>query len=303
MYFRDSIGIDLSNLLHRDMATIYELQEGEHIYVRRSGYTHHGLYLGDGQVVQYSGHSAESVRGRIEIVSMPVFVGDSKGDVKIRVYEKRRHGRVASVARALTRLGERLYNVIFNNCEHFVTWCITGWHSSSQVNKALKFAYDVYRLSRVTLHTLLTRSWTLSDILDVRSPMYRLAKRVATAVAKRAVKAIASSKAKIATRILTEGIKASMKLVGATIMPVGFAVVIAAHTTLELMSAATGIPVQRLPSAIVGVIDTVVVKICTTAKGIFRKAVDIVKNIGRRIWDGVGSRIGGIFRWAVDFFD
>ncbi|WP_061953319.1 lecithin retinol acyltransferase family protein [Cupriavidus pauculus] len=284
----------------KDMATVYELKGGDHIYVRRFGYSHHGLYLGDGQVIQYSGHSADDLMGKIEVVPMHVFVGDTGGEVKVRVYEKRRFGRPASIARALGRLGEKLYNVILNNCEHFVTWCITGWHSSRQVNRAAKLVYDVYRLSRVTLNTLLTHSWTLSDLLDPGSLMYRLAKRVAAAVAKRATKAIASPNARMATRILTEGINASMKIAGATIMPVGFAIVIAAHTTLELMSAATGIRVQSLPRAIIGVVRGIVTKVCATAKGVFRKAVDMVKSIGKRIWDGVGTRIGGIFRWAQD---
>lgn len=282
------------------MATVYELKGGDHIYVRRQRYSHHGLYLGDGQVVQYSGHSSDDLMGKIEIVPMHVFVGDAQGDVKVRVYEKRRFGRSASIARALSRLGEKFYNVILNNCEHFVTWCVTGWHSSRQVNKVAKLAYDVYRLSRVTLNTLVTHSWTLSDLLDPNSLMYRLAKRVAAAMARRAVKAITSPNARMATRVLTEGINSSMKIVGATIMPVGLATVIAAHTALELLSAATGIPVPRMPRTIIDVVRLVVTKVCSLAKGAFRKTIDLVKRIGQQAWDGIGNKIGGIFRWARD---
>lgn len=64
------------------MATLYDQREGDHIYVRRTGYTHHGLYLGDSTVIQYSGHSADAVMGKIEIVPMHDFVGDGDGDVK-----------------------------------------------------------------------------------------------------------------------------------------------------------------------------------------------------------------------------
>ena len=37
------------------------------------------------------------------------------------------------VRRAKSRLGEDQYNLAFNNCEHFATWCKTGHSKSSQV--------------------------------------------------------------------------------------------------------------------------------------------------------------------------
>ena len=38
--------------------------------------------------------------------------------------------------RAHNRLGERSYNLLFNNCEHFVMWCIKDQHHSPQVTEA-----------------------------------------------------------------------------------------------------------------------------------------------------------------------
>ena len=35
---------------------------------------------------------------------------------------------------------DRNYNLLFNNCEHFATWCKTGRHRSGQVNSALERA-------------------------------------------------------------------------------------------------------------------------------------------------------------------
>ena len=37
------------------------------------------------------------------------------------------------VARARSMLGKPGYDLIFNNCEHFATWCVTGEHCSAQV--------------------------------------------------------------------------------------------------------------------------------------------------------------------------
>jgi hypothetical protein len=39
------------------------------------------------------------------------------------------------IQRAESRLNEDKYDLIFNNCEHFATWCKTGKHESEQVNR------------------------------------------------------------------------------------------------------------------------------------------------------------------------
>ena len=46
----------------------------------------------------------------------------------------------AVVARAEAMLGRSGYHLFSNNCEHFATWCVTGEHSSSQVEAALSAA-------------------------------------------------------------------------------------------------------------------------------------------------------------------
>ncbi|NWG75003.1 MAG: lecithin retinol acyltransferase family protein, partial [Rubrivivax sp.] len=40
--------------------------------------------------------------------------------------------------RALSRVGERKYNLAFRNCEHFAVWCATGLHASQQVEGVLR---------------------------------------------------------------------------------------------------------------------------------------------------------------------
>jgi hypothetical protein len=37
------------------------------------------------------------------------------------------------VDRAMSRLGERQYNLLFNNCEHFASWCKIGISQSKQI--------------------------------------------------------------------------------------------------------------------------------------------------------------------------
>jgi Lecithin retinol acyltransferase len=38
------------------------------------------------------------------------------------------------IERAMSRLGDGDYNLVFNNCRHFARWCVTGEHVSDQVN-------------------------------------------------------------------------------------------------------------------------------------------------------------------------
>lgn len=40
------------------------------------------------------------------------------------------------IKRAESRLGERAYKLLLNNCEHFATWCVTGKAKSKQVRRA-----------------------------------------------------------------------------------------------------------------------------------------------------------------------
>lgn len=39
-------------------------------------------------------------------------------------------------ARAASMIGRSGYDLFSNNCEHFATWCVTGEHSSAQVEMA-----------------------------------------------------------------------------------------------------------------------------------------------------------------------
>jgi len=53
-------------------------------------------------------------------------------------YERRK-----ATHRALSRVGERAYNYVSNNCEHFKNWVHSGEHRSEQVNKAGNIALTV----------------------------------------------------------------------------------------------------------------------------------------------------------------
>ena len=55
-----------------------------------------------------------------------------KNIVKYKIYSPEE-----TVKRARSRIGERSFNLGFNNCEYFAVWCKTGVSQSYQVNLVL----------------------------------------------------------------------------------------------------------------------------------------------------------------------
>lgn len=110
-----------------DGASVDELTPGMHVVAHRIGYQHHGIYIGDGQVVAYLLDTG------VTVCSWSTF---ADGD-KVTVYEHddALYSADEIVDRALDRVGEDDYNLVFNNCEHFANWCITGQAKSYQVRE------------------------------------------------------------------------------------------------------------------------------------------------------------------------
>ena len=107
--------------------------KGQHLYVSRDLYTHHGLGDGRGGVIHYSEPTDGPAKGRVRRTSLDQFARG--GDIKIHAYQSRRFSSDEAVKRAESRIGKDGYSLWGNNCEHFVSWCITGDHSSKQVNR------------------------------------------------------------------------------------------------------------------------------------------------------------------------
>jgi hypothetical protein len=104
---------------------------GAHLMTPRRGYTHHGIYVGRGRVVQYGGLSHGLRRGPVEEVALLQFARGRP--IWLRLEEPRQFDRDEVVHRARARLGEDRYNVLTNNCEHFCEWCVRGEPRSHQV--------------------------------------------------------------------------------------------------------------------------------------------------------------------------
>ncbi len=110
------------------------MARADHIYVNRGSYTHHGVDAGDGTVIHCTGEPGRAkINAAIERTSMDDFL--KGGEPKIRRYGKR-DDVDTPMSRAESRIGDKEYHLVVNNCEHFATWCCTGRSSSQQVRGA-----------------------------------------------------------------------------------------------------------------------------------------------------------------------
>lgn len=108
------------------------IEIGAHLISSRIGYTHHGIYVGNGRVVHYSGLSDGLNDGAVEEVSLEEFTGENSYSVK--EHKNSKYDSYSIVQRARSRIGEDYYCVFSNNCEHFCEWCINDNHNSGQVD-------------------------------------------------------------------------------------------------------------------------------------------------------------------------
>ena len=144
------------------VSCLSELHPGDHIRVNRGVYHHHMLVVevvSDDQlrVIHYTGAEEleEAVDGTASSASSSAVsssfsfgsAGQMNGEVKeellpikpndIQLLKYRNsptsmYCAIDAIDRARTRLGEKRYSVIRNNCEHFVNWAKTGSAESHQ---------------------------------------------------------------------------------------------------------------------------------------------------------------------------
>ena len=93
-------------------------QKGDHIATIRSLYSHHGIYDGAGGVYEYQDY-------RVMHRTLKDFADND--DLYV-VNESSPYSPDAIVRRAKKRYdaGEKNYNLLWNNCQSFATWCRCG---------------------------------------------------------------------------------------------------------------------------------------------------------------------------------
>jgi Lecithin retinol acyltransferase len=128
---------------------------GAHLKSSRVVYSHHGVYIGGGKVVHYAGFCRRWWPGPVEEVTLTRFaVGHT---IRIVDHITRTYSPQEIVDRARSRVGERNYRLLTNNCEHFCNWCVSGYSRSAQAERpmqALRALAHRTRAGRCLLATL-----------------------------------------------------------------------------------------------------------------------------------------------------
>ena len=136
----------------RRVYLLNELQIGDHIsFHRMSGsYWHHAIVerihveTDELDVIEYSNTAKEFLNGNcspprklndIELAKVVRGRYNFQSEVVYLMLHEHCFDRATVVERATSKLGEKKYSTIINNCENFAMWCKTGESSSDQVKK------------------------------------------------------------------------------------------------------------------------------------------------------------------------
>lgn len=120
-------------------------QKGDHIRVKRIGglYAHHGVYVSDDEVIHFTGQDDDSILDwlKCEVIKTDLTTFLKGGTLEVKEYTDEEFQDLYSpeqiVIYARSCLGDKGYNLAFNNCEHFANVCTLGRFRSQQVERVL----------------------------------------------------------------------------------------------------------------------------------------------------------------------
>ena len=109
---------------------------GDIVRTKVQFYHHYGIFVSEEEVIQF-GLPDDPFRSaaQIRVLSTDVLTFLQGGDLEVMVADQNTRRQMRSpeqiVAIARQRLGEDGYDILHNNCEHFVNDCAFGQHHSS----------------------------------------------------------------------------------------------------------------------------------------------------------------------------
>ncbi|KAH9492936.1 Phospholipase A and acyltransferase 3 [Bulinus truncatus] len=127
----------IEEALRHNKACLQGAKVGDMIEFPRGIYSHWGIYTGNGKVIHLTGDTNDIAFQSPSTVRIDDFwkiAGESKAMVNNFLDSEFEHlPEKYIVSNAMSKLGAEGYNLIFLNCEHFVTWCRYGKAKSRQV--------------------------------------------------------------------------------------------------------------------------------------------------------------------------
>ena len=109
------------------------------IRTRFKFYYHYGIFISEDEVIQFGlpldpGRPAEEIK----VIATDVYTFLMGGEIETAVpsgeERKKMHSATEIIKTARGRIGEGGYDILHNNCEHFVNSCVFGENSSSFVD-------------------------------------------------------------------------------------------------------------------------------------------------------------------------
>lgn len=119
--------------------------KADHIRVMRIGglYAHHGVYISDEEVIHFTGQDNDSILdwSKCEVIKTDLSTFLKGGTLEVKEYTDEEFQDLYSpdqiVIYARSCIGDKGYNLAFNNCEHFANVCTLGRFRSQQVERVL----------------------------------------------------------------------------------------------------------------------------------------------------------------------
>ena len=112
---------------------------GAHIRVQVGNIYHHGIFIGNDEVVQFGSPFTLGVIPKdVRVIRSPISEFLNDGFLEVRNFTKKekkiKNSDEDIIKNALSRLGEGNYDLLKNNCEHFVNECIFNRKYSTQID-------------------------------------------------------------------------------------------------------------------------------------------------------------------------
>ena len=122
---------------------------GDMIRVKIGTIYHYGVYVSDGEVIEFGPPPIKAVPPEsIKVISAPIekfLVGGFLEVAELDKKEKKKCRKPDEVVRcARARIGEGGYDIFENNCEHFAYECLTGVRRSTQTDGVARQTADVH---------------------------------------------------------------------------------------------------------------------------------------------------------------
>ncbi len=131
--------------------TIGQPQAGDMIRVRAGSVLHYGVYVSDEEIIQFGRSPALGMTSPQDICVLATNIDDFlQGEfLEVAAFDKKEQKRKSTptqiIESARARIGERGYDILQNNCEHFAYECVFGVHKSEQAERAKSgVLLDVY---------------------------------------------------------------------------------------------------------------------------------------------------------------